>query len=161
MYIHVPRSQALGDRSGKFVKTRLMQTVKGDDVRCRLVAQEFARGDPREDLFAGTPPLFAARLLVSRTATRRSRQHTLMVLDVSCAFLYAPIKRTVYIELPEEDEMYCKKDLVGKLNLCLYGTRDAASNWQETLSSHLVDNGFSRGIGFHAYSDMMRRTLGR
>ena len=38
-------------------------------------------------------------------------------------------------------------DLVGKLRLCLYGTRDAAKSWQETLSAHLVSVGFSRGRG--------------
>ena len=34
---------------------------KGDGVRCRFVGKEFAPGDPREDLFAGTPPLWVAR----------------------------------------------------------------------------------------------------
>ena len=103
VYVHVSRDEAMQDREGKFVKTRWVQTVKGDDVWCRLVAQEFAKGDPREDLFAGTPPFFAARMLVSRTASSPGRRWTLMVLDVSCAFLYADIKRRVYIELPTED----------------------------------------------------------
>jgi hypothetical protein len=31
--------------------------------------------------------------------------------------------------------------------LCLYGTRDAAKGWQETLSAHLVSIGFVRGRG--------------
>ena len=50
------------------------------------------------------------------------------------------------IELPEEDEAYGKGDLAGKLKLCLYGTRGAALNWQQTLSEHLLENGFKRGI---------------
>ena len=61
--------------TGKFVKTRWVQTVKGDEVR---------------------QPLFAARLSVSRTASSPEPQCTLMVLDVSCAFLYADINRRVY-----------------------------------------------------------------
>ena len=69
VYVHVPREDAMQDCTGKFVKTRWVQTAKGDEVRCRFVAQEFAKGDPREDLFTGTPPLFAARLFVSRTAS--------------------------------------------------------------------------------------------
>ena len=56
VYVHYPRKAAMEDMDGKFVKTRWVQTVKGEEVRCRLVAQEFARGDPRVDLFAGTPP---------------------------------------------------------------------------------------------------------
>ena len=46
----------------------------------------------------------------------------------------------MYIELPAEDG--AGPDVIGKLNLCLYGTRDAAVNWQETLSGHLVGLGF-------------------
>ena len=69
-----------------------------------------------------------------------------MVNDVARAYFYAKCTRDIYIELPEEDEQYGVGDTVGKLNLCLYGTRDAASNWQETLSSHLVEHGFSRGV---------------
>jgi hypothetical protein len=125
VYVHVPRSKAMSDPEGKFVKTRWVQTQKGDEVRCRFVAQEFAHGDPREDLFAGTPPLFAARLLTSRVASAWKKGHTLMVLDVSCAFLYAPIKRRIYIELPEEDPQSSSGDVVGQLEKALYGTRDA------------------------------------
>ena len=40
-----------------------------------------------------------------------------------------------------------KEGEVGKLNLSLYGTRDAACNWQTTLSKHLEAIGFSRGRG--------------
>ena len=39
------------------------------------------------------------------------------------------------------------KDFLGKLKLCLYGTRDAAKGWQETLSAHLESIGFIRGRG--------------
>ena len=38
--------------------------------------------------------------------------------------------------------------MVGKLRLCLYGTRDAATNWQTTLSDHLEGIGFKRGKAF-------------
>ena len=68
-----------------------------------------------------------------------------MVNDVRRAYFYAKIQRDVYIELPEEDEMHGK--MLGKLKLCLYGTRDAAKGWQETLSAHLETIGFKRGRG--------------
>ena len=51
------REQAQNDPEGKIVGTRWLFADKGDKVRCRLVAQEFAGGDKREDLYAGTPPL--------------------------------------------------------------------------------------------------------
>ena len=71
-----------------------------------------------------------------------------MISDVRRACFYAEATRDLFIELPDEDAEYGKGDLVGKLRLCLYGTRDAALNWQETLSNHLIDNGFVRGVGF-------------
>jgi hypothetical protein len=38
-------------------------------------------------------------------------------------------------------------DFLGRLRLCLYRTRDAALNWQQTLADHFVICGFFRGVG--------------
>ena len=73
-------------------------------------------------------------------------QRVVMINDVRSAYFYAKITRDVYIELPKEDPKF-GTGLLGKLKLCLYGTRDAAKGWQETLSAHLVGIGFSRGKG--------------
>ena len=73
VYKAVDRAEAMQDPEGKFIKTRWVKTNKGKEVRCRFVAQEIAAGDPRSDLFAGTPPLFAARLLVSLAAMNRHK----------------------------------------------------------------------------------------
>ena len=89
----------------KWVKTN-KGTAKNPEVRCRLVAQEFATNDYRDDLFAGTPPLAAMRMLLSEAASRgreRSRRTKLMVLDIKKAFLYGVIRRSLYIELPPGD----------------------------------------------------------
>ena len=69
-----------------------------------------------------------------------------MVNDVRRAYFYAPTHRDIYIALPPEDREG-NRDQLGRLNLSLYGTRDAASNWQEHLSAHLISHGFVRGIG--------------
>ena len=71
-----------------------------------------------------------------------------MVNDVRRAYFYAKAIRDIYIELPAEDSDNGNGDFVGKFNLCLCGARDAALNWQDTLSDHLVENGFTRGISF-------------
>ena len=55
VYVHVSRDEARANPKGKFIKTRWVEIEKGDEVRCRFVAKEFAAGDPRTDLFAGTP----------------------------------------------------------------------------------------------------------
>ena len=75
-----------------------------------------------------------------------SERKELMVNDVRRAYFYAKIERDLFIELPAEDPEF-GSGKIGKLRLCLYGTRDAAKGWQETLSAHLVGIGFTRGVG--------------
>lgn len=74
VYEAILREDAMALEDVKVINTRWVQVVKGDAVRCRVVAKEFAHGDPRDDLFAGTPPLFAARALVSRTASKQTSE---------------------------------------------------------------------------------------
>ena len=40
--------------------------------------------------------------------------------------------------------------MLGKVELCLYGTRDAAKGWQETLSAQFESCGIFRGVGHPA-----------
>ena len=70
----------------------------------------------------------------------------IMVNDVRRAFFYSPVRRTVFVELPEEDIGTGEEDCVGELQMSLYGTRDAAQNWQECCSEHLVELGFHKGV---------------
>ena len=77
--------------NAKFVRTKWVETQKGEDVRCRFVGQEVAAGDPTTDLFASTTPLFLARIIVSMAAWQRARPWSLMALDVSCAILCAKV----------------------------------------------------------------------
>ena len=147
-YEYVLRETARANKEGKFVETRWVEVENGDEVRCRLVAQEFAAGDPRTDLFAGTPPLFAARLLVALAAVLRVRQWSLMALDVTCAFLYAPCVRELFIELPADDPKSKTGKYVGKLKKALYGTRDAPQLWLSELKRTLEMLGFKSSLLF-------------
>ena len=70
VWTKVTRESAQNDPEGKTVGTRWVFVKKGDKVRCRLVAQEFAGNDKREDLYAGTPPLAATRYLLSDIVSR-------------------------------------------------------------------------------------------
>lgn len=45
----------------------------------------------------------------------------------------------------EDDE--AKEGEVGRLNVCLYWTRNAAKGWQQTLTKHLEEIGFLKGGG--------------
>ena len=160
VYEYASRSAA---REGKLVKTRWVRTKKGAEVRSRFVAQEFAAGDPRDDLFASTPPLFGARLIVSLAATWRNKLWSLMCLDISCAFLYADAVRQIFIELPSSDPRAGDPNVVGRLKKALYGTRDAPQLWQQTLTKVLVKMGFegSRlqpGVFVHKTREIMMVT---
>ena len=48
-------------------------------------------------------------------------------IDVRRAYFYAESKRTVYADLPPEDH---EDGMCGKLLKFMYGTRDAAQNWE-------------------------------
>ena len=76
-------------------------------MRSRLVGQEFAHGERRDDLHAPTPPLAAARFLLSCASQgkRSPGDYRILLLDIKKAFLYCKISRHVYIELPAEHPM--------------------------------------------------------
>ena len=60
----------------------------------------------------------------ARGGCKGDRRRELVINDVSWAYFYAPATRSLFIELPTEDEE-AKEGEVGRLNVCLYGTRDA------------------------------------
>ena len=64
----------------------------------------------------------------------------LMINDISRAFFDAPVKRNICIELPDEEltEEDRARGVVGKLNLSLYGTRDASVNFQQEVRKFMV-----------------------
>ena len=112
------------------------------------LSREITRTALEDALYAITPPLEALRVMVSRAATADSggEERELMVNDVSRAYSCVNCTRDMYIELPPEDPK-ARPDLFGRLRLCLYDTRDAALNWQSTLSEHLTEIGFIQDIG--------------
>ena len=138
-------------KGGKTIGVRWVDVNKGysekPDMRRRLVGQEFNTGK-NDELYASTPPLEALRFVITSAVawTTSGVQRHVMVIHVRRAFFYAKTNRDIYIELPAEDTEG-NNDMLGKVNLSLYGTRDAASNWQEHLSRHLESIRFVRGIG--------------
>ena len=158
VYERVPRAVAMQDPEGKFVRTRWFEVQKEEEVRCRFVAQEFAAGDPRTDLPAGTPPLFAARLLVSMAATFRQHRWGLTALDVSCVFFHEECERRLYIELPSADPEAKTGEYVARLRKALC-TRDAPQLWNKELRRALGTIGFESsklhpGVFYHRSKDV-------
>jgi len=137
----------------KIITTKWVDTNKGDsdnpNCRARLVGRELAF-KKRTDLFAATPPLEALRMMVSLVACRQGSRNPkdrfiLMTNDVKRAYFYAPATRPIYITIPEEDWEEGDEGMVGKLNLSLYGTRDAAMNWAKTYTDYMKSLGFVVG----------------
>ena len=113
VYHHVPRRIAEAGPKGKFIGVRWVDVNKGTrevpKFRSRLVGQEFAHGQRRDDLYAPTPPLAAALYVLSTCASRGKQgpgNHRILLLDIRKASHYGVISRTVHIELLSEDPMF-------------------------------------------------------
>ena len=126
---------------------------KGDDsnynIRARVVGKEFKASNPMmEGTFAATPPLEALRFCLSRMMTKKmnlkgeTRRFNMMVLDVSRARFHAPAIRELHIDLPEGDR---EEGMVGKLLRTLYGTRDAAAQWEKYYTDKMEEANFVAG----------------
>ena len=74
VYEYVSRQEALSDPTGTVVGVRWVdhnkRTSIQPEVPSRLVAQEIASKDRRDDLFAATPPLAVSSWLVWRAAAK-------------------------------------------------------------------------------------------
>ena len=147
LYSKVPIKEAY-DHTGKApISVRWIDINKGDsdcpNYRSQLVAREI-NTKKRDDLFAATPPFEALKIILS-LITSGNNGEMLMVNDISRAFLHAPAKTRVYVQVPEEDCQDGDRGLCGRLDFSMYGTRDAAQNWFTAYSHQLVQIGFEQG----------------
>ena len=87
-------------------------------------------------------------MLIGEAATiEDEHDKVVMINGVPKAFFEAPARREVCIELPEEEFEIPQdgNDYVGYLEKSLYGTRDAAANFQQEIKMVMEKAGFSRG----------------
>ena len=94
------------------------------DIRSRYVGKEFATGVDAS-LYAGTPPLEALKILIGQAASHKDADMHIMLSDVKRAYFHAAAARELYVEIPRKDPAWTP-DAIGRLNLALYGTLDAA-----------------------------------
>ena len=69
----------------------------------------------------------------------------MMINDVARAFFEAPMRREVCVELPVEATAGDSEDFVAILEKSLYGTRDAAANFQREVRKCMSEAGFHVG----------------
>jgi hypothetical protein len=154
VYRKVPISECW-DSTGKApIGVRWVDINKGDKVhpelRSRLVAKEI-KINKREDLFAATPPLEAKKSLFCFAVTEgigyrrgaRASGMKLDFIDVRRAYFHAKARRNIYVQLPKED---WEEGMCGKLEKAMYGTRDAAQNWEYAYCEFMTAIGFIRGV---------------
>ena len=113
-------------------------------IRSRICAREF-KNDDRPDLFAGTPPLEALKAIISIAASHKEK-FSIVHIDVSRAYFHAKAQRPVLIRLPAEDRTGTDAGKVGLMKKSMYGTRDAASNWERDWQENIKKWGFQLGL---------------
>ena len=140
----------------KIVRSRWVDGFKPlpDDpegVRSRCVAQE-VNTHQRDDVYSGTPPLKAHRMVISAAATKRNGQKVLNKLvaryDISVAFFHAMSKDKIAVVPPADVN---DGEHVWQLFKAMNGTREASKRWAEFVDSVLTTKG-----GFHAVKNIPR-----
>ena len=161
VYEKRPTSEAFKVLGRKPIPVRWLDTDKGDptkpNFRSRLVVKDIkaAKSEseqlPQNLLFSSTPPLESMRLLCSLMSTqklsKRGQKLKLGLWDISRAHFYGIPKRTIYIELPDEDVSYTEsgEKECGLLMKSMYGTQDAPNIWQSHYTSLLESANIKRG----------------
>ena len=124
----------------KWVDTNKAFEGEPVQIRSRMCAREF-KSDDRPDLYAGTPPLEALKARISIAANHKET-FSIMHIDVSHAYFRAKAQRPVLMRLPVEDRTGTDAGKVGLMKKSMYGTRDAASNWERDWQEHVRNWGF-------------------
>ena len=133
------------------ITIRWLYVNKGDrehpDIRARLVAREIRTEVSDGSMFAATPPPESVKWLLSLAApspqhigTRRELK--VSFIDARRAYFNAHCDEEMFVDLPHEDHQHGK---CGKSLRWMYGTRGAASKWEDHYSRVLVRAGFVRG----------------
>ena len=128
----------------KPITTRWVDINKGDEedpnYRSRLVARELNKGKTMwTTFFAAMPPLSALKaLMVIAMANswidcngkfiQPAYVQLILIVDVKRAHFRSPATRELHVVLPEEAG--CPEGYVAKLLQSMYGTTDAAQNWE-------------------------------
>ena len=140
----VPRSEAKNVISGKWVfKIKKNKDGSVDRYKARWVARGFSQKHDIDytEIFAPVVRYSSVRMLL---ALANAQDLNLYGLDISNAFARADVDEDLYVQMPHG---YTQTDdsgtpLVCKLCKGLYGTKQAARLWNQTLRGHLVNDGW-------------------
>ena len=113
--------------------------------KARFVAKGFSQveGIDYHETFSPTARMETVRTLIQVAA---HRDLDLQRMDFKTAFLHAPIKEAIYVNVPKGYESSTNPNQVWKLKKSLYGLKQSGRNWNATLHNHLKHNGFVQSI---------------
>ena len=120
--------------------------ANGEIVRfkARLCARGFLQ---TEDTFGETyAPVASASTIRIIFAIAAAFNMPILSLDVSTAYLQAPLKETVFMYGPEGSAV---KGQVVQLKRALYGLKQSANAWNSTLCQYLERIGFKASVSDH------------
>ena len=123
----------------KVTSTKMFHKAKGDDVRSRIVAREFADGVFAPEHHAGTPPTWALKLVISLVSKGRTRQ--LASHDVSVAFFHAWLERGVWVKPPKDLRLSDDRHWYVVKALC--GMRESSKAFQEVVREMYTTYGWT------------------
>ena len=81
-------------------------------------------------------------------------KNVVMINDVARAYFEAPAEREPYIEFPVKWNH--QPGHVGRLKKSLYGTRDAAANWQKMVTTLWLIRDLSKDVTIHRFIFILR-----
>jgi hypothetical protein len=125
--------------------TKLSST--GEIIRrnCRIVGRGFAQreGIDYNDTFASVIRYDTVKCIIAIAASGNRR---LFHGDFTTAYLNAPLKEDIYIELPLGYKQQMEGDIVLKLMKSLYGLKQSGRNWREMINGWMKDYGFAQSL---------------
>ncbi|CAI7800010.1 unnamed protein product [Closterium sp. NIES-53] len=119
------------------VKTKADDTI--DKFKARWVVRGFDQEHGRDfaETFAPVSQHTLLRILLAIAAMKKKK---LRQIDVTHAFLYAPVDAEIFVELPQGS--HGEPNLVCQLQKSLYVIKQAPRLWQQYLHARLIRIGF-------------------
>lgn len=119
----------------KLLTSKWVLTKKDNGMyKARLVVRGFEQvpGIDYEETYSPVVDMTSIRILLTIAAVK---QFKFKIFDVKTAYLNSPLQADIYMHIPLG--YIQKKGMICKLNKSLYGLKQSAKEWNETLGRHL------------------------